>query len=93
MSTIDEQLEEIKGDMNNRESNATDTSPLVSMKHALVNIRGEVKTFDLRIGVVSHTLMQAKLRTAKQKHRRHKSKHHKHHGHHSDEHEGRGEAF
>jgi len=78
MSTIQDQLDELKSEMNSRESSATDTSPLVSIKHALQNIKGEVREFDLRIGVVSHTLMQAKLRVTKRKLKKskHGSKHH-----------------
>jgi estrogen-related receptor beta like 1 len=35
------------------------------IKDALVKIKADVKTFELRIGVVGHTLMQAKLKTGK----------------------------
>jgi estrogen-related receptor beta like 1 len=48
---------------------ATDTSPLVDIKRSVQSIRDEVNAFELRIGVVSHTLMQSKLRMAKHKHR------------------------
>jgi estrogen-related receptor beta like 1 len=65
MGAIQEQLDEMQADMAGRENSATDTSPLVNIKQALVAIRGEVQQFDLRIGVVSHTLMQAKLKSAK----------------------------
>ena len=65
MASIQEQLDELKEDMEGRENSATDTSPLVNIKQALVSIRGDVQQFDLRIGVVSHTLMQAKLKVAK----------------------------
>ena len=40
----------------------TDTSPLVQIKQALKQIKQEVITFDLQIGVVGHSLMQQKLR-------------------------------
>jgi estrogen-related receptor beta like 1 len=65
MGSIQEQLDELKEDMEGRENSATDTSPLVNLKAALVSIRGDVQQFDLRIGVVGHTLMQAKLKVAK----------------------------
>ena len=48
-----------------RENSATDTSPLIQIKQALQSIKGDVNSFELRIGVVSHTLMQAKLRSSK----------------------------
>jgi estrogen-related receptor beta like 1 len=67
LSSIQEQLDDMKQDMSTRESSATDTSPLVNIKHALTSIRSDVQQFDLRIGVVSHTLLQAKLRSVKAK--------------------------
>lgn len=62
MSLIQDQLDELKQDMAGRENDATDTSPLVNIKQALVSIKGNVHQYDLQIGVVSHTLMQAKLK-------------------------------
>jgi estrogen-related receptor beta like 1 len=67
MSSIQEQLDELKEDMAGRENSATDTSPLVNIKQALVSIKGDVQQFDLQIGVVGHTLMQAKLKNLKQR--------------------------
>ena len=61
MGSIQEQLDELKEDMEGRENSATDTTPLVNLKAALLNVRNDVQQFDLRIGVVGHTLMQAKL--------------------------------
>jgi estrogen-related receptor beta like 1 len=40
----------------------TDTSPLIRIKQALADLRTEVKSMELRIGVVGHTLMQSKLK-------------------------------
>jgi estrogen-related receptor beta like 1 len=57
-----ERLDEIKDTMDSRGNSMTDTSPLVQIKQALSTIRDEIKTFELRIGVVSHTLMQSKMR-------------------------------
>ena len=59
---IAEQLDEMKGTMADRGNSMTDTSPLVQIKQALKQIKQEVVTFDLQIGVVGHTLMQQKLR-------------------------------
>jgi intraflagellar transport protein 57 len=67
MASIQEQLDEMKEDMAGRENSATDTSPLVNIKEALVSIKGDVQQFDLRIGVVSHTLMRAKLKLAQKR--------------------------
>mmetsp|Transcript_65979 Transcript_65979/g.148906 ORF Transcript_65979/g.148906 Transcript_65979/m.148906 type:complete len:431 (-) Transcript_65979:141-1433(-) len=65
MTDLQDQLDEMKEDMAGRENSATDTSPLVNIKQALVAIKGDVQTFDLQIGVVGHTLMQAKPKVAK----------------------------
>ena len=48
--------------MADRGNSMTDTSPLVHIKQALKQIKQEVVTFDLQIGVVGNTLMQQKLR-------------------------------
>lgn len=62
MTTVEESNKELKETMNSRENSATDTSPLVDIKRALQTIKGDVQTFELQIGVIGHTLMQAKLR-------------------------------
>lgn len=62
LAGIAESLEEMKGTMADRGNSMTDTSPLVHIKQALKQIKAEVVTFDLQIGVVGHTLMQQKLR-------------------------------
>lgn len=49
---ITEQLRETKTVMDERGSKMTDTSPLVQIKDALKRLSAEIKTFDLRIGVV-----------------------------------------
>ncbi|TYZ57500.1 hypothetical protein PybrP1_004343 [[Pythium] brassicae (nom. inval.)] len=61
---VTEQLRETKSVMDDRGSKMTDTSPLVQIKEALKTLSAEIKHFDLRIGVVSHTLLQAKSRQA-----------------------------
>ncbi|ETL44495.1 hypothetical protein L916_05217 [Phytophthora nicotianae] len=58
------QLKETKGVMDERGAKMTDTSPLVHIKGALKTLAAEIKNFELRIGVVSHTLLQAKCRQA-----------------------------
>ncbi|CEG39972.1 Huntingtin interacting protein 1 (Hip1) interactor Hippi [Plasmopara halstedii] len=57
-----ELLKETKGVMDERGAKMTDTSPLVYIKGALKTLAAEIKNFDLRIGIVSHTLLQAKSR-------------------------------
>ncbi|KAJ0397689.1 hypothetical protein P43SY_002395 [Pythium insidiosum] len=63
-ASITEQLREIKTVMDERGSKMTDTSPLVAIKDALKALNAEIKNFELRIGVVGHTLLQAKARQA-----------------------------
>ncbi|DBA04145.1 TPA: hypothetical protein N0F65_004253 [Lagenidium giganteum] len=67
---ITEQLRAAKAVMDERGSKMTDTSPLVQIKEALKALSAEIKTFELRIGVVGHTLLQAKLRQATSGYRR-----------------------
>jgi len=63
LATVSDSLDEVKSQMEDRGSSMTDTSPLVRIQQALTNLRTEIKTMELRIGVVGHTLMQSKLRT------------------------------
>lgn len=63
LATVTDSLDEVKSQMEDRGSSMTDTSPLVKIRQALVNLRAEIKTMELRIGVVGHTLMQSKLRS------------------------------
>ncbi|OQS04847.1 Intraflagellar Transport Protein 57 [Thraustotheca clavata] len=57
---ITEQLRETKTVMDSKGSKMTDTSPLVQIKAALQTLKLEIKNFELRIGVVGHTLLQSK---------------------------------
>lgn len=53
---ITEQLRETKGVMDERGSKMTDTSPLVQIKDTLKTLSQEIKTFELRIGVVRYCI-------------------------------------
>ncbi len=59
LAAVAEQLSDIKGTMDSRGSSMTDTSPLVKIKAALQDIKVEIGHFELRIGVVAHTLLSA----------------------------------
>lgn len=61
LSTISEELDEVKNTMDDRGNSMTDTSPVVKMKKALQQVKGDTKQMDLRIGVVQHVLHHAKL--------------------------------
>ena len=63
LQSISERLDEVKSSMEERNSSVTDTSPLVRIKKALQRLKQEIKEMELRVGVLCHTLMQAKLRS------------------------------
>ena len=48
--------------MEERGSSMTDGTPLVNIRKTLARMKQEVVTMDVRIGVVQHTLVQAKLK-------------------------------
>lgn len=58
---LGEKLEELKESFESRDSGAHDTSPLVRIKAALQQIKAEIQAFDLRIGVVSHSVLAARV--------------------------------
>eukprot|EP00638_Chattonella_subsalsa_P005158 CAMPEP_0117753962 /NCGR_PEP_ID=MMETSP0947-20121206/12551_1 /TAXON_ID=44440 /ORGANISM="Chattonella subsalsa, Strain CCMP2191" /LENGTH=418 /DNA_ID=CAMNT_0005572971 /DNA_START=148 /DNA_END=1404 /DNA_ORIENTATION=+ len=62
LQDLSDQLNDIKSITDNHGQSMTDTSPLVKIKAALQNIKVEIKNFDIRLGVVGHTLMAAKLK-------------------------------
>jgi estrogen-related receptor beta like 1 len=67
LTEITEKLEELKESYESRDSGIHDTSPLVRIKASLKQIKAEIHSFDLRIGVVSQTLMAARVSIANRK--------------------------
>eukprot|EP01135_Chromosphaera_perkinsii_P011022 Nk52_evm56s2309 gene=Nk52_evmTU56s2309 len=61
LARITEELDSIKAQMDERGTSMTDASPLVKIKQALNRIKLEITQMNLRIGVVEHTLLTAKL--------------------------------
>ena len=61
LSEVSERLEELKESFESRDSGMNDTSPLVRIKAALQQIKAEVHEFDLRIGVVAHSVLVARV--------------------------------
>jgi len=61
LATVTEELQGIKGRMDERGSAMTDTSPVVKIKTALSKIKQEARSMEVRIGVVSHTLVLKRL--------------------------------
>ena len=57
---IADDLEAVKAEMDERGSSMTDGTPLVNIRKSLARMKQEVVTMDVRVGVVQHTLLQAK---------------------------------
>ncbi|CAE7611177.1 ift57, partial [Symbiodinium microadriaticum] len=82
LSEVSERLDELKESFESRDSGMNDTSPLVRIKAALQQIKAEVHEFDLRIGVMAHSVLAARVGStnrrrqgaANSRRRRHKSK-------------------
>merc|ERR1739844_800402 len=62
LSNITDELEMVKNEMEERGSSMTDGSPLVNIRKSLGRLKQEIINMDVRIGVVEHTLLQAKLK-------------------------------
>jgi estrogen-related receptor beta like 1 len=71
LKNVVEELDVVKSDMEERSSTVTDTAPIVKMKDAFKKLKKDTLQLEVRIGVVSHTLMQAKLRQRPQEDRKH----------------------
>merc|ERR1711920_837059 len=69
LKNAQEELEVVKTEMEERSSTVTDTAPIVKMKDSFKRLRADTRQLEVRIGVVSHTLMQAKLRQRPQEDR------------------------
>lgn len=61
LAELTERLDDIKESFESKDSGMHDTSPLVKIKTALQQIKAESAAFDLRIGVVSHSLLAARV--------------------------------
>ncbi|KAI8929385.1 intra-flagellar transport protein 57-domain-containing protein [Entophlyctis helioformis] len=62
LSRISEELDSLKSRMDDLGSGMTDSKPLVAIKQGLARLKTEIKQMDLRIGVIQHTLLHAKLK-------------------------------
>lgn len=62
LSEITEELDVVKQEMDERSATMTDGTPLINIKKALARLKNEIVTMDVRIAVVEHSLIQAKLR-------------------------------
>ena len=62
LSQVSDELASLKGKMDERGANMTDTSPLIKIKTALQRIKEERKAMDIKIGITTHTLVAKKLK-------------------------------
>ncbi|KAH3699822.1 hypothetical protein DPMN_074784, partial [Dreissena polymorpha] len=62
LAEVTEELEKIKMEMDDRGSSMTDGAPLVKIKQAITQLKKENTQMDIRMGVVEHILLQAKLK-------------------------------
>ena len=63
LAAVSDELETVKARMDERGNSMTDTSPLIKIKSALTQLRGEAKQMEIRIGIVNHTLVAKKLKS------------------------------
>lgn len=62
---IDQELEEVKANVDELGKKMADTTPLVNIKESLKRIKSEIKQMDLRIGMLMHTIMQNKMQNTR----------------------------
>ncbi|TPX71211.1 hypothetical protein SpCBS45565_g01276 [Spizellomyces sp. 'palustris'] len=70
LSRISEELDSVKKElketpqsqMDDIGSGMTDSKPLVAIKQGVAKLKTEIKQMDLRVGVIQHTLLHAKLK-------------------------------
>mgnify|MGYP003684224177 CR=1 FL=1 len=63
---VGEKLEQIQAKTNEHSGTMTDSSPVVKIKESLKNILGEIKTMDVKMGFLSHTILQYKTKERSQ---------------------------
>ena len=82
LTELTERSDELKENLESKDSGIHDTSPLVRIKAALQQIKSEVYSFDLRVGVISNTLLISKINNVSRRKtgpRNSKKKHWKNH--------------
>lgn len=62
LQQVSDELAATKGRMDERGTSMTDTSPLIKIKSALSRLKDERKEMDVRIGIVTHTLVAKKIK-------------------------------
>ncbi|XP_058274321.1 intraflagellar transport protein 57 homolog isoform X1 [Hemibagrus wyckioides] len=62
IAEISEELEKVKQEMDEKGSSMSDGVPVVKIRQSLTKLKQEIQEMDVRMGVVEHTLLQAKLK-------------------------------
>ncbi|XP_039285721.1 intraflagellar transport protein 57 homolog isoform X1 [Nilaparvata lugens] len=62
LTRLTDELDLIKQEMEERGSTMTDGSPLINIKKAIARIKADIVEMDVRIGVLDHAVLEAKLR-------------------------------
>uniref|UniRef100_A0A4W4FM56 Intraflagellar transport protein 57 homolog n=1 Tax=Electrophorus electricus TaxID=8005 RepID=A0A4W4FM56_ELEEL len=62
LAEISEELEKVKQEMEEKGSSMSDGAPVVKIRQSLTKLKQEIQEMDVRMGVVEHTLLQAKLK-------------------------------
>ena len=60
---IQEELNKIESNMDEAGKKVTDMTPLTKIKKSIEKVQKDIKTIDIRIGVVSNTLLQTKIKS------------------------------
>lgn len=61
LTEVTERLDDLKESFESKDSGLHDTSPLVKIKAGLQQIKADIHSFDMRIGVVAHSLLAARV--------------------------------
>lgn len=62
LSEINERLSQVERKIDDTGKSFSDTSPLQKIKKSIAQVKNDIKSIDIRIGVVSNTLLQLKLK-------------------------------
>ena len=59
-------MEVVQAKTNEHSGSMTDSSPVVKIKEALKNLQVEIKSMDVRLGVLNHSVLQYKTKERNQ---------------------------
>jgi intraflagellar transport protein 57 len=62
LSEINERLSQVERKIEDTGKSFSDNTPLQKIKKAIAQVKNDIKSIDIRIGVVSNTLLQLKLK-------------------------------